>query len=137
MDNLRVVWQVQNEHQLFANYRKCEFLLRSIAFLCHILSSEGVEVEQRKIKAIKKFPRTSAPTDIRSFLGPDSFYRRFFGEFASIASHLTTFTKKSFKFEWSEAYEKSFQMLIDRHASAAVFTLPASTKGFAVYCDLS
>ena len=52
--------------------------------------------------------------------------------FASIASHLTTLTQKSKKFEWSEACEKTFQLLKD-----PVLNLPEDTKGFVVYCDAS
>ena len=48
MDHLRVVSQVLKEHQLFLKYGKCEFLFRSVAFLGHIIFSEGVEVYPRK-----------------------------------------------------------------------------------------
>ena len=48
MDHLRVVLQVLKENQLFSNYSKCEFWLRSVAFQGHIISSEEVEVDPRK-----------------------------------------------------------------------------------------
>ena len=57
--------------------------------------------------------------------------------FASIASPLTTLTQKSKKFEWSEACERSFQILKDRLTFASVLTLSEGTKGFVVYCDAS
>lgn len=48
MDHLNVVLQVFEEHQLFDKYSKCEFLLRFVEFICHIISSEGVEVDAKK-----------------------------------------------------------------------------------------
>ena len=48
MDNLRVALQMLKEKQLFAKYKKYEFLLSSVEFLGHIISSEVVEVEPRK-----------------------------------------------------------------------------------------
>ena len=57
--------------------------------------------------------------------------------FTSIASPLTTLTQKSKKFEWSEACEKSFQLLKDRLTFAPMLTLPEGTQGFIVYCDAS
>ena len=45
----------------------------------------------------------------------------------SIAYPLTTLTQKSVKFEWSEAYERSFQILKDRLISSPVLTLPEGT----------
>ena len=57
--------------------------------------------------------------------------------FAYIASLLTTLTQKNMKFEWSEACERSFQILKERLTSAPLLTLSEGTKGFVVYCDAS
>ena len=86
---------------------------------------------------VKNWPRPLTLTNIRSFLGLADYYQRFVDSFASIASTLTTLTQKSMKFEWSEACEKSFQLLKDSLTSAPVLTLPEGTKGFVVYCDVS
>ena len=56
------------ENQLFAKYSKCELWLRSVAFLGHIISNEGVEVDPREIEGVKNWPRPLTPTDIRIFL---------------------------------------------------------------------
>ena len=50
-------------------YSKCEFLLRSVALLGHIISTEEVEVDPRKTEAVKNCPTPLTPTNIRSFLG--------------------------------------------------------------------
>ena len=55
-------------------------------FLGHIISSEGVEVDQRKIEVVKSWPRPLTQTYIRCFLGLAGYYRRFVDGFASIAS---------------------------------------------------
>ena len=57
MDNLMVVLHVLKENQLFSKYRNYEFLLSSVEFLGHIISSEGVEVNPRKMEAVKNCPR--------------------------------------------------------------------------------
>ena len=44
MDHLRVVLEVLKEHQHFDKYSNSEFWLRSVAFLGHIFSREGIEV---------------------------------------------------------------------------------------------
>ena len=68
MGHLRVVLQVLKEHQLFTKYNKCDFWLRSVAFLGHIISSEGIEVDPKKTEVVKYCPRPLTPTDIRSLL---------------------------------------------------------------------
>ena len=57
MGHLRVVLQTLKEHQLYAKYSKCEFLWRSVTFLGHIISSEGVEVEPSKTEEVTNYPR--------------------------------------------------------------------------------
>ena len=111
MNHLSIVLQVFKEHQLFYIYRKCEYRLRSVTFLVHIIFSEGVEVYQRKIEVVKKWLSPLTPIDIRSFLGLTGNYRRFVEGFASIESPLTFSTQKRMKFEWLEACERSFYML--------------------------
>ena len=80
-----------------------------MTFLGHIISSEGVEVDPRKTKAVKNWPKPLTPIDIRSFLGLAGYFRRFVDGFASIAYPLTTLTQKK-KFEWLEVCDKSFQL---------------------------
>jgi len=137
MNHLRIVLQVLKDHQLYAKFSKCEFWLRSVAFLGHIVSSEGIEVDPKKTDAVKSWPRPLSPSDIRSFLGLAGYYRRFVEGFSSIASPLTALTQKKSKFEWSESCERSFQLLKDKPTSAPVLTLPEGTEGFVVYCDAS
>ncbi|KAH0661557.1 hypothetical protein KY284_026488 [Solanum tuberosum] len=137
MNHLRIVLQALKDHQLYDKFSKCEFWLRSVAFLGHIISSEGIEVDPQKTDAVKKWPRPLNPSDIRSYLGLACYYWRFVEGFSSIASLLTALTQKKSKFEWSESCENSFQLLKDKLTSARILTLPEGTEGFVVYCDAS
>ena len=86
----------------------CEFWLISVDFLCHIISSDGIDIDPKKIEVVKNCPRPLTITNIRSFLGLARYYSRFVDGFSSIASTLTTLSQKSFKFELLEACERSF-----------------------------
>ncbi|KAH0758100.1 hypothetical protein KY290_021593 [Solanum tuberosum] len=104
IDYLRIVLQILKDQQLFSKFRKCEFWLRFVAFLGHIVSSKGsIEVDLKKMDAVKSWPRPLTPSDIRRFLGLAGYYRRFVEGFSSIASPLTTLTQKKANFIWSEA----------------------------------
>ena len=110
---------------------------RSVAFLCYIISSEGVEVDPMKIEAVKNWPRPLTPTNIRSFLRLRGYNLRFADGFASTESPFTTFTQKSKKFEWLESCERRFKMFKDSLTSTLVMTLHEFTMFFLVYCDAS
>ena len=103
----------------------------------HILSDQAVDMNPRKIEAVKNCPKTLTPTDIRSFLGLTGYYRKFVEGFSSIAAPLTTLTKKKAKFEWIETCEKSFKDPKDRVTLVPVITLPKCGENYTVYCDAS
>ncbi|XP_075076520.1 uncharacterized protein LOC142163162 [Nicotiana tabacum] len=136
-EHLRIVLQTLQDHKLYAKFSKCEFWLKSVAFLGHIISGEGVRVDSQKIEAVKNWPRPTSVSDIRSFLGLAGYYSRFVEGFSSISSPLTRLTQKKVKFQWSDTCEKSFEELKKRLTSAPVLTLPEGTEGFVVYCDAS
>ncbi|WMV24986.1 hypothetical protein MTR67_018371 [Solanum verrucosum] len=80
----------------------------------------GIQVDPKKTKVVKNWPRPLFALDIHSFLGLAGYYGRFVEGFSSIASHLTPLTQKKVKFLWSKAYEKSFQGLKGRLTSAPI-----------------
>ena len=136
-DHLRAVLQTLRDRKLYAKFSKCEFWLKSVAFLGHIVSDEGIKVDTQKIEAVKSWPRPTTPTEVRSFLGLAGYYRRFVEGFSSLSAPLTKLTQKETKFQWTEACERSFQELKNKLTSAPVLTLPEGLEGYAVYCDAS
>ncbi|XP_056843094.1 uncharacterized protein LOC130495672, partial [Raphanus sativus] len=67
--HLRLVLGRLREQQLFAKLSKCSFWQKSIGFLGHVVSKEGVSVDQEKVKCIQEWPRPKNATEVRSFLG--------------------------------------------------------------------
>ena len=51
-DHLRAVLQRLRNHQLYAKFSKCEFWLRQVGFLGHVLTQEGIAVDPKKVKAV-------------------------------------------------------------------------------------
>ncbi|WMV49834.1 hypothetical protein MTR67_043219 [Solanum verrucosum] len=136
-DHLRIVLQVLKEQLLYAKFSKCEFLLRSVAFLGHVVSSKGIDLDPKKTDAVKSLPRLLIPSNIRKFFGSVGYNKRFVEGFSSIASPLMALTQKKAKFIWSEDCEKTFQELKDRLTFVPALTLLEGTDGFVVYYDTS
>ncbi|KAH0776811.1 hypothetical protein KY290_008222 [Solanum tuberosum] len=105
---------VLGRQKLYAKFSKCEFLVDSVAFLGHVVSREGVMIDPEKIEAVRNWAQPSSMTEIKSFVGFASYYRRFVKNFASIATHLTGLTKK----RWTELL-KDYDMTIQYHLGKA------------------
>ncbi|XP_073304134.1 uncharacterized protein [Primulina huaijiensis] len=71
------------------------------------------------------------------FLGLAGYYRRFIADFSKIALPLTTLTRKTVKFEWTNECQQSFQELKDKLTSAPVLSLPEGVEDFVVFTDAS
>jgi len=54
---IRRVLQVLRGNQLYAKIDKCEFWLKEIVFLGHVISTEGILISPRKVKALLKWER--------------------------------------------------------------------------------
>jgi len=72
---------------------KCEFLCRSVHYLGHIISGDGVAPDPAKVEALKNFIRPRTVVELQSFLGLASYYRRFIKDFSTIAHPLLQHTK--------------------------------------------
>ena len=106
-------------------------------FLGHVISKDGITVDPNKIEAVVNWDRPTNVSEVKSFLGLASYYRRFVKGFSRIAAPLTQLTWKNVKFEWKEEREKSFQELKRRLVTTPVLTIPSSTGGFVIYSDAS
>ena len=87
--HLQMSMQTLREEKLYGKLKKCDFWLRSVAFLGHVISDNGILVDPTKIEAVVNWPRSSNVTEVHSFLGLAGYYRRFVEGFSSIAIALT------------------------------------------------
>src|SRR3954469_13405225 len=82
--HLRLVLEKLREHQLYVKFIKCEFWLKEVGFLGHVVSGEGIAVDPSKVEAAKEWIAPTSVTEIRSFLGLAGYYQRFTERFSKI-----------------------------------------------------
>ena len=135
--HLKIVLQTLYEQKLYAKFKKCEFWLKQVVLLGHVVNKDGISVDPAKVEAVVNWPRPTNVTEVRSFLGLASYYRRFVKGFSSLAASLTKLTRKNAKFEWDDECERSFQELKNRLVSAPILTIPSFGGGYVIYSDAS
>ena len=123
------------KERLYAKLSKCEFLLREVSFLGHIVSEEGIQVDSKKIEVIIEWKPLKNVTEVRSFLGLPGYYRRFIEGFSMTAALITRLLQKNVKFEWSEKCQASFEKVKAFLTEEPVLTQPTYGKEYVIFSD--
>jgi hypothetical protein len=83
---------------LYAKFSKCEFWIKEVPFLGHVVSPEGIAVDTGKMKEVLEWKPPTSVSEVRSFLGLASYYRWFIPNFFKIMKPITELLKKGNKY---------------------------------------
>lgn len=107
----------QHLKQLFAkleasgltlNLKKCSMLQKTITYLGHVVSKEGVRTEASKVKAVQDFPVPKNLKEVQRFLGLASWYHQFIFHFSERAAPLYALKAKDAVWDWTNECQNAF-----------------------------
>ncbi|GJY57699.1 putative reverse transcriptase domain-containing protein [Tanacetum coccineum] len=67
--HLKTILDLLKKEKLYAKFLKCEFWLKEIQFIGHVVNQDGIHVDPSKVELIKNWKTPELSTEIRSFLG--------------------------------------------------------------------
>ncbi|KAK3745260.1 hypothetical protein QZH41_010890 [Actinostola sp. cb2023] len=111
--------------------------IQSVYFLGHVVSADGISTDPDKNRAVIDWPVPSRASEMRSFLGLCSYYRRFIKGFADIARPLHRLTEKGREFVWTSECDIAFNQLKTTLSTAPVLAYPTSKDPFILDTDAS
>nr|GEW04511.1 putative reverse transcriptase domain-containing protein [Tanacetum cinerariifolium] len=100
VEHLRLVLELLENEKLYANFSKCEFWLKEVQFLGHVINGNGIHVDPSKIEAVKNWKDPRAPSE------------------------------KCKTFDWGKEQELAFLTLKDKLCNAHVLALPDGPEDF-------
>lgn len=134
LERLTLVLQKLREHKLYMKTSKCSFAQKSLEYLGHIISVEGVATDPSKTEAMLNWPVPRNVTELRGFLGLNGYYRKFVKNYGWLAKPLTHLLKKK-QFSWSDEAQRAFEHLKTAMSSTPVLALPNFQDTFIIETD--
>ena len=110
IQEVKKVFKALQEADIGLQLDKCKFHVKTVKFLGSIITINGIQMDNEKVKAIRELPEPRNLKEVQAFLGFANFYQRFIQEYSQICTPLTKMTKKEQPFhcecEQREAFEK-------------------------------
>jgi len=110
--------------------------MEEIPILGVVVSKGQVQMEQDKVKAVKKWKVPTKIKEVESFLGFMNFYQRFIQNFSHIARPLNDLKGKK-EWKWEEEHQQAFDELKNKITSQLVLSLLKREEKFKVKTDTS
>nr|XP_057913595.1 uncharacterized protein LOC131107503 [Doryrhamphus excisus] len=149
LERLKLVLGRLQQEGLKAKLSKCSFFQREVSYLGHVISGEGVSTDPGKIEVVANWPIPTTVSELRSFLGFASYYRRFVEGFAKLAAPLhkvvaecsnTRAGRRSDRGVircWTDQCQQSFEALKARLTTAPVLAYADFSLPFVLEVDAS
>lgn len=135
--NLKLVFEKIREANLTLNPKKCQLFNTKVKYLGHVISSDGIETDPDKTECIRTWPQPTNKTELRSFLGLATYYRKFVNNFSTMARPLHRLTENDIIYEWNPECEMAFKMLKEKLTSSPVLAYPKIDQPYILDTDAS
>jgi hypothetical protein len=151
LDDILVYSESEEEHKKHVNEileclsrfelklkpEKCEFHRTTVTFLGFIISTEGIRMDNEKIKAVQEWPKPRNVKEVQQFLGFVNYNRRFIQGYSKEAKPLTELTKKDRQWAWNDKEERAFQFLKEACTEPPLLKTFDSSKKTKIETDAS
>ena len=90
LERMESVFKRLDQHNLKLKPSKCEFFKKSVTYLGHLISDQGISTDPKKVQAVKEWPVPHNVKTLRQWLGFTSYYRKFIEGYAQIVQPLNS-----------------------------------------------
>ena len=120
IQEVKKVFKALQEADIRLRPDKCKFHVKTVKFLGSIITTDGIQMDNKKVKAIREWPEPRNLKEVQVFLGFANFYQRFIQGYSQICTPLTKMTKKEQPFHWECEQREAFEKLKKKFISAPI-----------------
>ena len=129
--------QTMESSGLTLKFPKCSFAVSEINVFGHIVSSQGIRPDKKKVESVINAPAPKTTAEVRSFLGLVNYCSRYIKDYSTTTYPLRQLLKEKAKFHWGEEQQSSFLKLKHAITSAPILAHYSITAPTRVVVDAS
>ena len=137
LERLKQVFERLAHAGLKLKPKKCFLFQKRVSYLGHVVTEEGITADPGKVEQVRTWPIPENSTEVKSFLGLASYYRRFIPDFSTVAQPLYKLTEAKTEFVWTGQCQRAFDSLKGLLTSARVLAYPTREGKFVLDTDAS
>lgn len=134
---LENVLKIAQKLNIKFNSEKCIFKTKKVKFLGHIISQDGIHIDDDKVNAILKMPAPSNKKELETFLGAVNYLSKFIENCSEKTAILRELLCKSSAWVWDSNHEKCFLELKKCLTQAPVLKFYDVNKDVTISVDSS
>ena len=134
---LRKVFETARAKNIKFNKEKIQFKVDSVKYMGHIITAQGVKVDEEKVKAIREMPSPQDRQGVLRFLGSVQYLSKYIPREAELTAPLRNLLKKNVLFQWMPEHQKSFEIVKQQLCRAPVLQYFDASKPLVVQADAS
>lgn len=96
------------------------------------MGKDGIRADPSKVKALEDWRTPSNVSELKSFFGLATYFRKFIPNFSIEATALTTLTSHKVQWNWTIDCQTAFQRIKHLLSAAPVLTIPDPTGPYEV-----
>ncbi|CEJ05211.1 hypothetical protein RMCBS344292_19157 [Rhizopus microsporus] len=122
--HLETVFEVCNAANLRLKRSKCHFACKSVEYLGHVVSADGVLPTTHNVSKLINMKTPECISDVRSLLGTTNYYRRYIPNYAALMRPITRLLKKTETFIWEAEQQEAFTFVKEVLTNPPILSYP-------------
>ena len=119
------------------NKDKMQFKQQKVTYMGHVITSDGVQADPNKIKAILNMPIPTDKEAVQRLLGMTNYVQQFAPGLADATKPLRNLLKKESIVMWDQSHDKAFNEVKSILTKAPVLKYFSQEKKSVLQCDAS
>jgi len=138
--HLKEVMDVMQNHHLICKLKKCAFFKPELLYLGHVITTDGVKPDPRKLQALIDWPFPTTVKQLQGFLGLSNYFRKIAPNYSRVSAPLHDLTKKGIDFAQQSQlpiYRFTFERIKQIMAEQPILALPNPDLPYELISDAS